>query len=76
MYRLLALAKYDERYVIPSAGIGDAHELESIATTCSLDTDGGPGMGGPPLKSGRTDLFVWSGRGRPDGLFPDTRAGS
>ena len=70
MYRLLALAKYDERYVIPTAGIGDAHDLESIATTCSLDTDGGPGMGGPALKSGGTDLFVWNGGGRPDGMFP------
>jgi len=50
MYRLLALAKYDERYVIPPAHgeLGDpagrAHELEELA--CSLDYDGGPGMGG------------------------------
>lgn len=71
MYRLLAIAKYDERYVIPTAGIGDAHELESIATTCSLDTDGGPGMGG--LQSGSTDLVVWDGSGRPDGMFPTLR---
>jgi len=58
MYRLLALAKYDERYVIPPAhpeladtGLGDAgpgdvtaqaHQLEELA--CSLDYDGGPGM--------------------------------
>jgi nitrate reductase / nitrite oxidoreductase, beta subunit len=50
MYRLLAIAKYDERYVIPPAHgeTGDltqrAHELEELA--CSLDYDEGPGMGG------------------------------
>jgi nitrate reductase beta subunit len=47
MYRLLALAKYDERYVIPSAH-GEMHdqagELDELA--CSLDYEGGPGMGG------------------------------
>ena len=47
MFRLLALAKYDERYVIPSAH-GELHErageLEELA--CSLDYDDGPGMGG------------------------------
>jgi nitrate reductase beta subunit len=47
MYRLLALAKYDERYVIPSAH-GELHDqaaqLEELA--CSLDYEGGPGMGG------------------------------
>jgi nitrate reductase beta subunit len=47
MYRLLAIAKYDERYVIPPAH-GELHdqagELEELA--CSLDYEGGPGMGG------------------------------
>ncbi|GAA4880687.1 nitrate reductase subunit beta [Actinomycetospora straminea] len=42
MYRLLAIAKYDERYVIPTAHEGRAHELEELG--CSLDVDGGPGM--------------------------------
>jgi len=46
MYRLLALAKYDERYVIPPAHTEQAHSLEELATECSLDYDGGPGMGG------------------------------
>jgi nitrate reductase / nitrite oxidoreductase, beta subunit len=46
MYRLLALAKYDERYVIPPAHAEQAHHLEELATECSLDYDGGPGMGG------------------------------
>ncbi|WP_024805155.1 nitrate reductase subunit beta [Nocardia sp. BMG51109] len=44
MYRLLALAKYDERYVIPPAHAEQAHGLEELATECSLDYDGGPGM--------------------------------
>ena len=50
MYRLLAIAKYDERYVIPPAHAeqrdmyDEAHQLEEMA--CSLDYDGGPGMGG------------------------------
>jgi nitrate reductase beta subunit len=46
MFRLLALAKYDERYVIPPAHAEQAHQLEELATECSLDYDGGPGMGG------------------------------
>jgi nitrate reductase beta subunit len=44
MYRLLALAKYEERYVIPAAHAEQAHQLEELA--CSLDYEGGPGMGG------------------------------
>jgi nitrate reductase beta subunit len=46
MYRLLAIAKYDERYVIPSAHAEQAHALEELATECALDYEGGPGMGG------------------------------
>ena len=46
MYRLLAIAKYDERYVIPPAHAEQAHQLEELATECSLDYEGGPGMGG------------------------------
>jgi nitrate reductase beta subunit len=44
MYRLLAIAKYQDRYVIPSAHAEQARDLEEIA--CSLDYEGGPGMGG------------------------------
>ena len=40
MYRLLAIAKYDDRYVIPTAHYEQAHELEELG--CSLDFDGGP----------------------------------
>ncbi|CAM3160332.1 nitrate reductase subunit beta [Nocardioides dubius] len=42
MYRLMALAKYEDRYVIPAAHVEDAHRLEEIG--CSLDFDAGPGM--------------------------------
>jgi nitrate reductase beta subunit len=52
MHRLLAIAKYEQRYVIPTAHAEGrdptalAHSLEELATECSLDYDGGPGMGG------------------------------
>src|SRR5699024_1414652 len=46
MYRLLALAKYDDRYVIPTAAQTEAHKLEETATDCPLNFEGGPGMGG------------------------------
>ena len=42
MYRLLALAKYEERYVIPTAYAAEGKQLEESA--CSLSFDGGPGM--------------------------------
>jgi nitrate reductase beta subunit len=84
MYRLLAIAKYQDRYVIPSAHAEQARDLEEIA--CSLDYEGGPGMGGagplgessgPPVPvangpstPGRVNLLNWDGNGRPAGLFP------
>jgi nitrate reductase beta subunit len=42
LYRLLAIAKYEDRYVIPKAHTEEAHNLEELA--CSLDYEGGPGM--------------------------------
>jgi nitrate reductase beta subunit len=58
LFRLLALAKYDERYVIPTAHAEQAHALEELATECSLDYDGGPGMMGEsgPFGEGSGDL--------------------
>ncbi len=47
MYELLAIAKYEDRYVIPTAHAETARELEELGSGCSLDVDGGPGMGGP-----------------------------
>ncbi|MCM3895979.1 nitrate reductase subunit beta [Gordonia sputi] len=42
MYRLMALAKYEERYVIPTAHLEQAEQLDEMA--CSLDYEDGPGM--------------------------------
>jgi nitrate reductase beta subunit len=42
MYRLLAIAKYEERYVIPTAVSAQARDLEEMG--CSLSGEGGPGM--------------------------------
>jgi nitrate reductase beta subunit len=41
MYRLLAIAKYDERYVIPTAHAEQAHSLEELGTECSVSEYGG-----------------------------------
>ncbi|WP_103960592.1 nitrate reductase subunit beta [Nonomuraea solani] len=45
MYRLLAVAKYEDRYVIPTAYGNVPGVVEEGG--CSLDYDGGPGMQGP-----------------------------
>jgi nitrate reductase beta subunit len=37
MYRLLAIAKYEERYVIPKAHTELAGQLSEMAATCSVD---------------------------------------
>ena len=75
MYRLLAIAKYEERYVIPPAHYEDAHKLENIATECSLNVDGGPGMGGmdetfgaDPDMGADPGIGSYSGPGRPEGV--------
>ncbi|QIS04190.1 nitrate reductase subunit beta [Nocardia brasiliensis] len=44
LYRLLAIAKYEHRYVIPTGATTQAHQLDALATGCSLDNTGGPGM--------------------------------
>ena len=45
MYRLMAIAKYEDRYVIPKAHVEQAHDLEEMG--CSLDFDDGPGWTSP-----------------------------
>jgi nitrate reductase beta subunit len=42
MYRLLAIAKHEDRYVIPASHTEPVEGLEEIG--CSLDYEGGPGM--------------------------------
>jgi nitrate reductase beta subunit len=39
MFRLLAIAKYEDRYVIPTAHVEQAHGLEELATDCPVDFD-------------------------------------
>jgi nitrate reductase beta subunit len=54
MYRLLAIAKYEDRYVIPKAHAEHASRLEAEHAGCSLE--GGPGGVGypsPRLPAGR-----------------------
>lgn len=43
MYRLLALAKYDERYVVPTSYTATTPGTDDL-DGCSLDGTGGPGM--------------------------------
>jgi nitrate reductase beta subunit len=82
MYRLLAIAKAEDRYVIPAAHGEPGDGLPDHQ--CSLDGDGGPGMGGAGPGGGlgaasggggRVNLLNWNGVGRPEGLFPP-RTGS
>ncbi|WP_306338521.1 nitrate reductase subunit beta [Streptomyces sp. KL118A] len=61
MYRLLALAKYDERYVVPTSYTAPTPGSDDLDAGCSLDGQGGPGMYDPdafhiplgPPKSGQ-----------------------
>jgi nitrate reductase beta subunit len=67
MYRLLALAKYDERYVVPTAfGVDEADRGVIEEVGCSLDFDGGPGMGG------MGDVPFGEASGRPDPASVET----
>lgn len=43
MYRLLAIADYEDRYVIPQAHAEQGAELMREQGSCGLDFDGGPG---------------------------------
>jgi nitrate reductase / nitrite oxidoreductase, beta subunit len=79
MYRLLALAKYEDRYVIPPAHAEQAHGLEELATECSLDYEGGPGMGGSgpfgESSGGPSPIAVENFRMLRDRQTSDTMAG-
>lgn len=41
MFRLLAIAKYADRYLIPTAHAQQAHALEELATECAVSEFGG-----------------------------------
>src|SRR5699024_10739862 len=78
MYRLLALAKYDERYVIPTAHGEQAHSLEELATDCAvsgydtqLDESSGPfgeGSGSAPTPVAVENFHMLQQRQKSDEL--------
>ena len=55
LYRLLAIAKYEDRYVIPPAHAEDAGRLmaQHEQLFCSLDTEGGPAWAAPARTASR-----------------------
>ncbi len=55
MFRLLAIAKYADRYVIPPAHAEQAHALEELATDCPV-TEYGGGQGSFGEGSGRGSM--------------------
>jgi nitrate reductase beta subunit len=68
LYRLLAIAKYEQRYVIPPAHTEEAGRLtgQHEQLFCSLDTEGGPGMGGTgPGGTGPHGIQAWRPAGAP-----------
>ncbi|HKS49865.1 MAG TPA: nitrate reductase subunit beta [Amycolatopsis sp.] len=68
LYRLLAIAKYEQRYVIPPAHAEEAGRLmgQHEQLFCSLDTEGGPGMGGDgPGNTGPHGIQAWRPAGSP-----------
>ena len=75
MYRLCAIAKYDDRYVIPLAHREIADNLEERQGGCGLDFAGGPGSCGPGVDTGEAevDLVELAERGR-GGLLDHTRS--
>ena len=56
MFRLLAIAKYADRYVIPTAHAEQAHALEELATDCPVSEFGGGEQGSFGEGSGRGNL--------------------
>jgi nitrate reductase beta subunit len=60
MYRLLAIAKYDDRYVIPKAHAELAHELMEMQGSCGLDFEGGPGNCGAIKPRGNESFMLRS----------------
>ena len=63
MYRLLAIGKYDERYVIPKAHAELGQRLMQQQGTCGLDFEGGPGNCGmvPESDAGVEDFMLTDG---------------
>ena len=73
MFRLLAIAKYNERYVIPTAHAEQAHSLEELATDCAVSAYDNAGEeqpfgvgSGPQVRIAVEDLRVRTARMKDD----------
>ena len=75
MYRLLAIAKYDDRYVIPTASPESPRGITSLDPFG--DADPGAGLGAPescqPGNAPQVPLASWAPGERPDAMFPQGR---
>ena len=75
MYRLLAIAKYDDRYVIPTASPESPRGITSLDPFG--DADPGAGLGAPescrPGNAPQVPLASWPPGERPDAMFPQGR---
>ncbi|MGC8474397.1 MAG: nitrate reductase subunit beta [Candidatus Dormibacteria bacterium] len=60
MYRLLAVAKNEDRYVVPQAQSEQAQRLAELPGSCGLDFEGGPGNCGalPRPAQGINETFM------------------
>jgi nitrate reductase / nitrite oxidoreductase, beta subunit len=58
MYRLLAIAKYDDRYVIPKAHREVAENLSARQGGCGLDFAGGPGSCGASVDAAEGEARI------------------
>ena len=75
MFRLLAIAKYADRYVIPTAHAEQAHALEELATDCAVSEYGGgqpevfgEGSGGAPTPVAAENLRILAAAQSADSL--------
>ena len=68
LFRLLAIARYEDRYVVPPAHAEDAGRLlaQHSLSGCSLETEGGPGMGGTGPETDAVPGFHLQSRGSSD----------
>jgi nitrate reductase / nitrite oxidoreductase, beta subunit len=68
MYRLLAIGKYDERYVIPKAHAELGERLMQQQGACGLDFEGGPGNCGMvvPESEAENEAFMLTEDDAPD----------
>jgi len=75
MYRLCAIAKYDDRYVIPKAHREIADNLTERQGGCGLDFAGGPGScgAGVDTEEGEVDLVELAERGAASTTLSITR---